>query len=361
MGGRAQPETVSRLRVLFRVDADAKIGAGHLMRCLALAAALRDKGAETVFLSNIESAPLRQMVLAGGHALMDCDRRHPDPRDLQSLERAAGAGPKFDWAVLDNYAFDPNYQSAARRMVGKLLVIDDMCQWPRYEADLILNQNAGAEKLEYLTPSESNQLLGHEYVLLRPEFLRSCHDKNPKKLPSKEPTRILITLGGSVPATLAALIVDALCQLKSHRFHARVLTGGTIGDDASWKRLANLGVRSGNVALEPLPFVEDTSEPMSWADLAVTAGGSTCWELAYMGVPAFIVVLSADQDAVAAAMQAADCGLMLGRYPGLKADDVSERIAGTLSQTGKLDEMSKAGIRFIDGLGSARVAATLVQ
>jgi len=31
-------------------------------------------------------------------------------------------------------------------------------------------------------------------------------------------------------------------------------------------------------------------ELMAWADFAVSAGGSTCWELAFMGLPALVLI-----------------------------------------------------------------------
>ena len=351
---------MNRPRVLFRVDADAKIGAGHLMRCLALAAALRDKGAEATFLSNVGSAALCETLLSGGHLLETCEFQHPDPRDLACLEEMTKARPKFDWLVLDGYAFDPEYQAAARRMVGKLLVIDDMCQWPRYEGDAILNQNAGAERISYPAPTTTRRLLGREYALLRVEFLRAPRMTRPKRGSNKDAMRVLVTLGGAVPVNAAAVILDGLRRVRERKFEVRALTGSIGPDDGAWQELLRSCVSSGNLSLSLDPYVANMSEPMAWADFAVSAGGSTCWELAHMGVPAFIVVLSADQEAVATAMQAAGCGLTLGRYTGLKADDVAATISRTLNQSATLDEMRVAGMRFIDGLGAARAAAMML-
>jgi len=51
-----------------------------------------------------------------------------------------------------------------------------------------------------------------------------------------------------------------------------------------------LGQIENELCLLPFVFrlfssVNNMSELMSWADIAISAGGSTCWELAYMGLP----------------------------------------------------------------------------
>ena len=41
---------------------------------------------------------------------------------------------------------------------------------------------------------------------------------------------------------------------------------------------------------------------MLWAELAITAAGSTCWELACLGVPAVTIVTAENQRGIAASL-----------------------------------------------------------
>ena len=77
-----------------------------------------------------------------------------------------------DWTVLDGYHFDISFHKAVRAEGCRLLVIDDMAHLPVYEADIILNQNYGAEKLDYNIDGSARLMLGTEYVFLRREFTR---------------------------------------------------------------------------------------------------------------------------------------------------------------------------------------------
>ena len=43
-------------------------------------------------------------------------------------------------------------------------------------------------------------------------------------------------------------------------------------------------------------------ELMAWADVGVSAGGLTSWELAFMGLPGIVIVTAANQTGVAAAL-----------------------------------------------------------
>ena len=82
--------------IAFRVDASGAIGAGHAVRCLALAEALRARGADSVFLTGSMPAGLVTAIQAGGHGLIHLPRSdgHPGPEwsDAQQDADAAQRG-----------------------------------------------------------------------------------------------------------------------------------------------------------------------------------------------------------------------------------------------------------------------------
>ena len=158
------------MNLVFRVDADAGIGMGHLMRCLALAQGAQARGAHITFLSHCETIALRSRVEAAGFVFIPIEHSHPAPGDLpRTLDMLKELAA--NWVVLDNYYFDSAYQAAIRQAGYRLLAIDDVGHLAEYHADILLNQNIGAEKIRYRCDPDTRFLAGTRYVLLRPEFL----------------------------------------------------------------------------------------------------------------------------------------------------------------------------------------------
>jgi UDP-2,4-diacetamido-2,4,6-trideoxy-beta-L-altropyranose hydrolase len=104
--------------LLLRADADPAQGAGHVMRCLALAESWHHQGGQVTLLSSVLDSALRQLTEALGIGLAEIPIPYPDTSDLRSsfsaLEEASGDSIKLPWVVLDGYHFDTAYQSLLR-------------------------------------------------------------------------------------------------------------------------------------------------------------------------------------------------------------------------------------------------------
>ena len=108
--------------------------------------------------------------------------------------------------------------------------------------------------------------------------------------------------------------------------------------------------------MEVISAVDDMAALMSWADMAVSAAGSTCWELAFMGLPSLLLVLSPDQTEIARGMERAQAAIRLGQdgsdiMPGAIGDLAVDEVARLL--------MSERCRALIDGRGCARVVAAM--
>ena len=100
---------------------------------------------------------------------------------------------------------------------------------------------------------------------------------------------------------------------------------------------------------------------MAWADAAVAAGGSTAWELAFMGVPAVLLVLVDNQREIARSLSQAKAALNLGAHANLGHLEIARALLNLMIDRVQRQAMSQCGRSLVDGLGSRRVVTALRQ
>lgn len=332
--------------LLIRADAAPEIGAGHVMRCLALSQAWKERGGDTVFLGRCEAPALRERLAREGFRHLPVAGAHPDPADLAAT-LAAVRDTGASWVILDGYGFDPGFQRGIKESGARVLVLDDYRHLPEYHADLVLNQSIGAEAFDYGLGQGGQALLGCRYVLLRSEFLNAGQSG---KRPADAPLRVLVTLGGADAGNVTGMVLEALASLSPRDFLVRAVAGPANPNVARLKeQAAGLG--------DFVTIVEGADMPaeMAGADFAVTAAGSTCWELLYLGVPLACLVLADNQAGIAAGLGRAGAALSLGRAEAISGREVAARVELLLRDAARRAAMSRAGQGLVDGRGARRV------
>jgi spore coat polysaccharide biosynthesis predicted glycosyltransferase SpsG len=254
--------------------------------------------------------------------------------------------------VIDGYHFDPEYQKAARDASARVLVIDDTAHWPEYHADILLNQNLGADKLRYKRDLDTKLLLGTCYVMLRAEFERWRGWR--RELPEVA-TKVLVTMGGSDPQNLTAKAVLALRRANPTGMEVRVL----LGPEYQHERELRSAVGRRHFGITLVRRATDVAEHLAWADLAIAAGGSTCWEMTYMGLPAVTVAAAENQRQAARLLSRRGIVAYLGEAEGLAVADMTAAVAELAHDHARRVRMSHEGRGLVDGLGARRVAEKL--
>lgn len=320
------------------------------MRCLALAEAWRQNGGDTSFAAAELHPGVEARIEHEGFRVEHLPTSYPDSRDADAMCDAAarlGRG----WMVVDGYAFDAAYHAALRRTAWPLMVIDDYAHLPYYDADVLLNQNLGAEHLTYSGPPAMRRLLGTQYVLMREEFAGRPSIERPT---ASAANRLLVTMGGGDPHNVTARVVKALIAGIGDRLAVTVVIGPSNPHaDSLWRMAAAcpaVELVEGVTAIRPI---------MESADLAVTAAGSTCWELAYLGIPMITVVTADNQRGIAGGLEDAGASINLGWHSGLAHGLIVETVAGLRSDVARRARMSATARRLVDGKGAARVTAAL--
>ena len=298
---------------------------------------------------------------AADAAFEPLERPHPHPADAAatraSLSRIARESDASEiiWLVLDGMHFDPAYQEAVRPAEGRMLLIDDQAAWPEYHADLLLNQNLGAERKPYVCDDHASFLFGPRYALLRREFLpQESWRRKAIELGKERPARILVTLGGADPQDATSLVLQGLERLDVP-WEARVVLGSA---NPRSKTLAKPAANRG-AKVQFLTDVNNMPEQMAWADVAVSAAGTTCWEMAFMELPAVVTVLADNQRVVAEPLAEAGTLVNLGPLAELTADRVAAELGVLCRDAKRRLTMGETGRRLVDARGSERVVAVM--
>ncbi|MCP4668342.1 MAG: UDP-2,4-diacetamido-2,4,6-trideoxy-beta-L-altropyranose hydrolase [Deltaproteobacteria bacterium] len=340
------------MSLVIRADATTQIGTGHVMRCMALAQAWQDRGSQVTFLSHCESDSLYRRITDEGFSFISIQRSHPDPSDLyMTLESLSAMSSELSsdiWLVLDGYHFTPQYQKAIRNGGKRLLVIDDYNHLPHYHADILINQNIGASSISYICDPDTIRLLDCKYALLRREFLK--HKDRSREI-SKKAKKVLVTLGGADPENVTLKVIQGLNQLNDKGIEVKIVVGPSNPNIQSlWKELS-----LSTFSFELLTSTNEMPDLMAWADIAVSGGGTTCWELAFMGVPTLVITIAENQKAVGLGLQSAGAAIDLGESDTIDIANFAMILNELLFDFARRDEISINAMRLVDGKGTNRL------
>lgn len=321
------------------------------MRCLALAAAWHQNGGQVVFLTYGANDSTKHRISSNGFKFIRIQQPYPHELDARTTLRVCQRYSRFGnapWVVLDGYHFDTPYHRTLREHGIRLLVIDDTAHLQYYDADILLNQNITGSELEYRTAPGTIRLTGPSYVLLRNEFLQWSDWERSHPLQSR---RLLVTMGGSDPDNVTRKVLESLIYLDEINMEITVIIGPHNVHKASLLPLA----RQQSLSVRFAEDVMDVSKFMASVDFAITAGGSTVWEMAYMALPSIALILADNQSE---AIQKLDRTHIL-RNLGWHADVSRAEIASAVLELAK-DQATRmhfgdAGRKLIDGLGAKRV------
>jgi UDP-2,4-diacetamido-2,4,6-trideoxy-beta-L-altropyranose hydrolase len=338
--------------LLIRADAGTQIGIGHVMRCLALAQAWQDTGGRVVFLMATESPPLEARLRSEGMEVVHLPVQPGSTDDaIQTANHARQVGA--NWVVVDGYHFGAGYQRVIKDHGLHLLFIDDIGHAEHYYADRVLNQNIHAHEGLYKSKEPYTRLLlGTRYVLLRREFLKWRGWK--REIPEVA-RKVLVTMGGSDPDNVTLKVIQALQQVDMDGLEAIVVVGGSNPNHEELQA----AVQDSRFPIRLESNVTDMPELMAWADVAVSAGGSTCWEIAFMGLPSLVLVLSENQQGIATGLDEAGVVLNVGWYTKASIAQVTKTLVVLLEDRGLRRRMGLQGRELVDGLGSERAVKFL--
>ena len=300
------------LEIVFRADASGEIGAGHVMRCLTLADALRQRGANCRFVCRERRDNLEDLVRQRGFEFLGLpklpvlngpdtvigSRRPPHAAWLGTdwvtdteQTRAVLGGAPIDWIVVDHYAIDAKWERAMRSSCRKVMVVDDLAD-RRHDCDVLVDPGLAVDlesKYRQLTPGHCILYIGPRYVLLRPEF-EIARASLMRRGDSGIPRRLVVGFGGSdaEQSTLEALNAIRKTAPEGTLVDVIVSIANQTTQDILEFCSQNAGF-STHVATDQIASI------FAKADLAVGSGGGVTWERLYLRLPSLLKIIAENQ------------------------------------------------------------------
>jgi UDP-2,4-diacetamido-2,4,6-trideoxy-beta-L-altropyranose hydrolase len=360
------------VNIVFRADASPQIGTGHVMRCLALAAELRDRGASVGFVCRYLPEYLAQQIRKQGweclllprpdeaYAPLQDDPPHAEwlgvswQRDAEETVRALD-GREVDWIVVDHYAIDHRWHREVRSCASRIMVLDDLAD-RRYQCDILQDQTYGRSEKQYreLVSPSTRLLLGAGNALLRPEFSRLRRTALEARRKRTGVQRILVTMGGVDSANVTSVVLEGLTGVD---WPEKPVVDVVLGNGAPHLQEVKAQAEACELSVCVHSNVRNMSELMQQADLAIGAGGSTSWERCCLGLPSLLVELAENQREVVASLDRAGAAIALA------LQNLQQEIAAVcrklLENPALLSGVSDAAARITDGMGAPLCAIRL--
>lgn len=350
--------TMGTAAFAVRVDGNSRIGSGHVMRCCAIVRAAESMGHGVgFFVSDGESA---EMVRAQGFepTVLDGDYRAFAETDAlllaDEIEKAGAAA-----LLVDSYAVTNGFLAALHercRGAGvRIAYIDDGYRFKdgflpvptRLSVDMLVNYGLGASLEAYqraYVGSDAGLLIGPAFAPVREEFSEAFYEVRDCV------SRILVTTGSTNPGgVLERLVSCCAAAVPDGSIHV------VVGANASFKDENSCGSR---FVFHHNP--QDMRALMLVSDLVVSAGGTTLYELATLGVPTIAVPITENQLANVVGWRKLGMGYSLQSVEW-SDDELTEMIRVLANDVVARWTLSSKMRKMCDGQGAKRVAKAILR
>lgn len=298
------------------------IGFGHIVRCVSLCHAFEERKVEPDLIVNGDAAILN--LLNG--------RSYEMFNWIKEKDRLLACIKNSDVVIVDSYLADKAlYNEILKASSFRILAMIDDYRRIDYPDGVVVNPSIYGEKLHYPKKDGLVYLSGRDYIILRKEFW-----KIPEKKINKDIKNILITFGGIDYSDRIYKIVNYL----EKKFNFNFFIVDPLKNRVNAKEMLDLMLK---------------------ADICISGGGQTTYELARVGVPTIGVCFAKNQALNLIEWHRKNFIEYVGWY---NERGLLEKIAGAINRFTPYKERvkrSKVGRDYVDGYGAKRIVDVLIN
>ena len=350
--------SVTNNTIFFRCDGGQVDGMGHIMQSLTLAQSFQKTNIFDVkFVTFSPDIIGKQKIEDYGFQVILSPAKAGSESDLEfmlKLLNQKNSSHTKPLLVADNRNIDEYYLEKCLPHSILIRITDQVdenfpCHVFINNSLYITKENIG-QKLK-----ESLILLGPKYNLINNKFFQYNHDFI-QKSPKNKRLHLLITMGGEDPYNHTSWFSINLCE-QLRPIDVTLIIGAAHPQK-------NQAIHDIEKNIPHATFVVDTDNMpgyMAKADLALTAGGNTCYELAAMGVPQIAIILEHHQKELIHSMEKAGCLISLGWYESLSSEKAQEIVIKLFdSKVHRMAMMKKSKLLFSEP-GAPHIVSEIIN
>jgi len=329
------------MKALIFTEGGKKIGFGHLTRCLSLYNEFIKNGIETL------------LIVAGDNSVLDLlkGKKFKIVNQL-SEEVFTDRSINFnfiDIIVIDSYSATLHFYNTCEKNTKLCVYIDDYFRLD-YPKGILINNDINTKEFHYSQTIDRSFLLGSKYTLLPSEF-----ESVSKKIINKNIQKILITFGGTDLRNLTLPIMQLFAIHYPKIIKKVIIAPGYSNIDQIYKNTPE------NTDLIFNPDMKKIKQLMIDADIAISAGGQTIYELACTGTPTIVIGVAKNQLSAIKAFKKSKYIIYAGWW---NSNQLLTKIVECIEYSKSFEvrtKRSKKGMLLIDNRGAKRVVNFLLN
>jgi len=290
------------MRILVRADGSYERGLGHISKQITLCNKLKKSGNEILFVTRRNEVAANLLSQAG------IDHIQIDGEVLANIDEII-TSYRPELVVLDILDTSADYVRGLKKHNNRIVTFDNT-DASALDCDAVFN-------VMYYHKKEAGELLkeaavyeGYKYIIIDEAYSSVDESKNDNV------QRILLTQGGADTGNRTPFLMETLVMLREDTklpFDVDVVVGPAFDrDNTSRIEEIAFGHHMFHVQREP----DSLARLIERCDIAITAGGTTMWEIAACRRPMYVFINEAFEDETARLISSLGFALYDGYLPG---------------------------------------------
>lgn len=335
-------------KMVLWTEVSQQIGLGHLAECLAITDSLQAQQISFHFIIN--PYPPAEELLFSKNISFDVIPIGQVEKVCQRIKRHS----KRNCVIVNHRNVDLSSLKRLKKEQLIAVVIDQLGN-KMITCNLLVNSAIVPEWLKYTFEGRKPKCcFGADFAILRDEFIK-LHQR--EKRFSKAIKTVLVSMGGVDRSGATLRITEALQMLKEPVNKVIILGKGFAHMDQFQQKYGEINDPHFNF----VQGANDLAERMQEADILISAGGNTVYEMACVGTPGLVFWEDPHENRQSQAFMEKGTVLHIGNGTTTPILEIRNSIKDLLSHTEKRVQMSQCGKKLVDGQGVNRIFKNIME